>query len=114
MITRYHEAQLAVCREYGANFFPAFESQKAGVAENLRTTQLPVNGLRHAPKDTTCGWYLWRGADLSQKDDFFLPLHIEHLPEWCPLCLKFLGLPPGWRFLTDGLHEDVWFDAGLL
>jgi hypothetical protein len=28
--------------------------------------------------------------------------------------LKFLGLPPGWRFLTDGLYVDVWYDAALL
>jgi hypothetical protein len=26
----------------------------------------------------------------------------------------FLGLPPGWRFLIAGEHEDVWEDPSLL
>src|SRR5262249_4805049 len=31
--------------------------------------------------------------------NFFVPLHVSHLAEWCPAALKFLGLAPGWRFL---------------
>ena len=46
--------------------------------------------------------------------DFFVPLHVEHLAEWCPGVTKFLALPPGWRFLTAPDHEDVWFDVSLL
>ena len=38
----------------------------------------------------------------------------EHLVEWCPQILKFLGLPPGWRFLIAGDYEDAGFDKSLL
>ena len=46
--------------------------------------------------------------------DFFKPLHVEHLADWCPEIRKYLGLPPGWRFLIAGDHEDVWYDESLL
>jgi hypothetical protein len=39
---------------------------------------------------------------------------VEHLAERCSLAPPFLGLPPGWRFLTDGDYVDVWYDADLL
>ncbi|WP_422652960.1 immunity protein Imm33 domain-containing protein [Archangium sp.] len=42
-----------------------------------------------------------------------IPL-VAHLADWCPLALKFLGLPPGWRFLVAEGHEDVWEDPTLL
>ena len=51
---------------------------------------------------------------LSHALDFFVPLHIEHLKDWCPSVLKYLGLPAGWRFLIAPEYEDVWFDSGLL
>jgi hypothetical protein len=63
----------------------------------------------------TSGWYIWAGEGSPSSDpDFFVPLHLEHLSEWRPEILKFLGLPPGWRFLTAGKYEDVWYDATLL
>ena len=64
--------------------------------------------------DTT-GWYLWAGRDdVPLEPDAFVPLHVEHLAAWRPEILRFLGLPPGWRFLTDGSYVDVWYDAALL
>jgi hypothetical protein len=40
---------------------------------------------------------------------------VAHLSSWRPEVLKFLGLPPGWRFLTDVKgYEDVWHDPSLL
>jgi hypothetical protein len=36
------------------------------------------------------------------------------LPERCPRALKYLALPPGWRFLDAPGHEDIWRDATLL
>jgi len=46
--------------------------------------------------------------------DFFVPLHVEHLDEWCPGAVKYLGLAPGWRFLFAEGYEDVWEDTELL
>jgi hypothetical protein len=51
---------------------------------------------------------------MSGADDFFLPLHASHIGEWCPLVEKFLGLPPGFRFLVTPDYADVWFDEALL
>jgi len=61
------------------------------------------------------GWYLWRGGEWSDADDFFASLHVEHVGEYLPRIEKYLELPPGHRFLIDDNgYEDVWFDASLL
>jgi hypothetical protein len=54
------------------------------------------------------------GTELSNATEFFRPLHVEHLAEWCPAILPYLGLPPGSRFLIAPKHEDVWEDESLL
>jgi len=42
-------------------------------------------------------------------------LHVSHLINWCPDVIKFLGLPPGFRFLIgENNYEDVWKDKSLL
>jgi len=73
----------------------------------------PFNGLRHPPEFGTNGWYLWRGERLEQAENFFNPLHTEHLHEWCPAVERYLALPAGWRFLLAPGHEDVWYDDAL-
>jgi hypothetical protein len=108
------EEQLALCRRYGAPFFPAPAELKAGVARNVRDGVLPVNGLRLPPEEGTTGWFIWAGGEMSDADEFFQPLHVAHLQQWCPQAVRFLGLPPGWRFLADGDYEDVWEDPSLL
>jgi hypothetical protein len=66
------------------------------------------------PEDDTSGWYIWAGTTMSEDPDFFLPLHASHLVEWCPAATRFLGLPPGWRFLAAGEYEDAWEDPSVL
>ncbi|MFG6489899.1 hypothetical protein ACG04R_24700 [Roseateles sp. BYS78W] len=86
---------------------------KVGLAMSSLKRQ-PIHGMRIAPTETTNGWYIWCG-DLSDADDFFSPLHVEHLDEHLPAAAEYLDLPPGYRFLIDGAnYEDVWFDASLL
>ena len=87
---------------------------KAGVSLNIREVVTPVNGLRHPPESDTSGWHIWGGEELPDDPDFFSPLHVAHLSDWCPEVQKYLGLPPGWRFLIVGEYEDVWFDESLL
>ena len=108
------EIQRALCTAHGANFVPALAGSKLGVARNVRGGLLPINGLRHPLTKDTNGWYIWAGEELSNEDDFFVPLHVAHVGEWCPLAERFLGLPPGFRFLTTPDHTDVWFDEALL
>lgn len=107
--------QKAMCAQHCAEWFPAPSHLKIGVSLNLRSSTAPINGLRHSPEGDTTGWYIWAGeGDPPSDPDFFAPLHVEHLVQWRPEVLKFLGLPPGWRFLTDGSYEDVWEDPTLL
>jgi hypothetical protein len=106
--------QRQICDQQGAKFDPPKEGTKVGVSLNVKEKIVPINGLRHASAGDTNGWYIWAGERLSTNDDFFQPLHVEHLHEWCPAVEKFLGLPPGWRFLIADNYEDVWFDESLL
>jgi hypothetical protein len=103
-----------VCNQYQVEFVPSPGSLKVGVSLNIRSGTQPINGLRHQPVGDTTGWYIWGGEDLSTAPDFFVPLHVEHLVDWCPQVIRYLGLPPGWRFLVADGYEDVWFDDTLL
>lgn len=93
---------------------PPNSNSKLGLA--LSTLgQEPIHGLRLQPTDTTSGWYIWCGGEMSQDQDFFSPLHVQHLTEYLHAAVEYLDLPPGYRFLIDGANfEDVWFDSSLL
>lgn len=107
--------QKEVCNKYSAEYIPSFKNFKVGISKNIRDGIMPINGLRHPIEGDTTGWYIWAGEEYSEDSDFFLPLHVEHLKDWCPLVIKYLGLPPGYRFLiTDDGYEDVWEDDSLL
>lgn len=106
--------QIAVCQKYGATFCESPDDLKVGISRNVREGARPVNGLRHPLEGDTTGWYIWGGEEYSNDPDFFIPFHVEHLKEWCPMILKYLGLPPGWRFLVTEGYEDVWEDELLL
>lgn len=108
------EAQRDVCKRFSAKFCAVPRQLKLGIALNVRDGIFPINGLRHALEGETSGWYIWAGEELSMDPDFFKALHIEHLDEWAPQIKKYLGLPPGWRFLIAPDYEDVWFDESLL
>ena len=108
------DSQRAVCDRYGVSFVPSPMHLKVGILRNVREGVLSVNGLRHPPAGDTTGWYIWAGEEPSDGPDFFLPLHVDHLREWCPRVLPFLGLPPGSRFLIAEEHQDVWQDEALL
>ena len=106
--------QKDICRRYGVSWFPAPPHLKVGISRDARTGRRPLNGLRHPPEGDTTGWYIWAAEEFSTAPDFFVPLHVGHLEAWCPAILKFLGLPPGWRFLMAEDYEDVWEDPTLL
>lgn len=108
--------QHLICKRYSVLPFDAPFEQKVGIALNVKIENLyPINGLRHLPEGDTTGWYIWAGDDFSNSPDFFVPLHVEHILHWRPEILKYLALPPGYRFLLgkDG-YEDIWFDESLL
>jgi hypothetical protein len=109
------QLQQAICAMYSVPWCPSSPTEIVGIASNVRSAIIPVNGLRHPRTPGTTGWYIWAGeGDVPEAADFFKPVHLSHLFGWRPEIVKFLGLPPGWRFLTDGTYEDVWADATLL
>lgn len=107
-------SQKELCRKYGVVYCPSPNEQKVGVTPSVRKGAEPINGLRHPPQGDTTGWYIWAGEEFSEDPNFFEPLHVKHLSEWCPAVQKYLGLPPGWRFLIASNYEDVWYDESLL
>lgn len=108
------ETQKKLCDIYNVEYCPSQDDLKVGIALNVKNGFKPLNGLRHPPEGDTTGWYIWAGEKLSDDPGFFKPLHVKHLIDWCPEVLKFIGLPPGWRFLTTNGYEDVWYDEDLL
>ena len=113
-VSDHVEQQREVCRRFGVERVPSPPHLKVGIARNVRDGVLPINGLRHCPEADTTGWYIWAGEEPGTAPDFFEPLHVEHLADWCPDALRFLGLPPGWRFLVAGAYADAWEDPQLL
>ena len=105
--------QRQICKKHNVEFCPAPPDSKLGIALNVREGLVPIHGLRHPPERGTCGWYIWAG-EYSEDSDFFVPLHVSHLNEWCSSVEKYLGLPPGWRFLLADDYEDIWYDETLL
>lgn len=98
---------------YGFRPYPIVDDDKVGISRNVRSGLRPLNGVRHLPENGTTGWYIWAGEEMSEADDFFVPLHASHLQDWCPDVLPYLELPPGWHFLIAPGYEDVWFDPDL-
>jgi hypothetical protein len=97
---------------FGALYVPVDPSERVGIA--LATLALtPLNAVRHPAENGTCGWYIW-GGEMSQADDFFQALCVEHLPERCPEIVPYLGLAPGWGVVLAPDYEDVWYDEKLL
>src|ERR1700694_3657705 len=75
--------QQEMCRRHGTTFVDAPRTMKVGIARNVRSGLKPINGLRHPPEGDTTGWYIWAGEEVSADPGFFVPLHFEHLEEWC-------------------------------
>ena len=108
MAETLYELQQRICLTYGASFDPPVPGTKVGIAiQTLERT--PVHGVRVAQTETTCGWYFHAGDEWSDDVNFYQPLCVEHLAEYCKFALPFLCLPSGWRFMTDGKgFIDVW------
>lgn len=107
-------SQITICERYQTEVVQSPGNLKVGISKNVRDKTFPINGLRITPESDTTGWYIWAGSEMSCEPDFFVPLHVEHLTDWCPDVIPYLGLPPGWRFLLAPDYEDVWFDSTLL
>ena len=110
---KYIKEQRSICDKYKAEYVESPNDLKLGIAQNVKDGIVPINGLRMPIENGTTGWYIWAGEEMGTEEDFFLPLHVQHIDEWAPEIKKYLGLPPGWRFLIAGDYEDVWYDPDL-
>ena len=106
-------SQQVLCEKFHTQYAPAPLALKVGISKRFCSSAFPINGLRHPVSDDTTGWYIWSG-EWSDDPDFFVPLHAVHLIQRCPEVIRYLGLPPGWRFLFASGYEDVWEDNSLL
>lgn len=105
-------SQAEICEQFGSLFEPPGVDQRLGIALST-LSQLPLNALRHAPENRTCGWYIW-GGELSDAPEFFQSLHVHHLVAHAPVLVPFLALAPGWRVLLAPEQTEVWYDPALL
>ena len=107
--------QKELCEKYHVEWVESSPMMKIGIAKNTLTAGMPINGLRHPIEKDMSGWYLWASEGFPKDQDAFDSMHIEHLDSYLSQVLKYLGFPPGWRFLIDSKgYEDVWFDEKLL
>ncbi len=107
------ESRAQVCARFQVKPYPCVANHKVGISRNVKEGVLPIVGLRLPSVGDTTGWYIFAGK-YSADPDFYVPICVEHLPEWCPSVDPYLELPPGWRFIIAPDHEDVWFDDDLL
>ena len=113
--TQLTKEQKEICNKYGFEFEPSDLHLKVGISLAAKEGIQPIHALRHPAEGDTTGWYIWAG-EYSDDEDFFRPLHVVHLLEWCPLILPYLGLSFGTRVLIaeNGNYVDIWEDPSLL
>ncbi|MGW4679127.1 immunity protein Imm33 domain-containing protein [Micromonospora taraxaci] len=108
-------AQLDTCRRFAVEPVPPRQRTMVGLAVSRPRHLQPLNALRHPIAGNSNGWFVWRGPAIPQEDDnFFAPLHVEHLDEYAPELGPYLALPPGWGVVLAPGYEDVWHDETLL
>lgn len=110
----FEKEQIELCRKFGAEFTRLDLNLRLGISRDFFSGSIPLNGLREIPENGICGWYLWAGEKMSKDDDYFEPICVSHLISKSPGILKYLALPPGWRFLIADDYEDIWFDENLI
>jgi len=109
------QEQKMICEKLGVPWHPIEPRSLIAFNESLFSSVAPINGLRHPKQVVIDGWYLWSGEEISEDEDYFKPIHVEHLIERKGIVLKYLALPPGWRFQIDeNGYEDIWYDPLIL
>ncbi len=107
--------QMKICEKYNVPWVGTPLDQMIAVSKDLISGKLPINGLRHLPEGKSVGWFVWAGGEINNDTSLWDNIHIQHLIEMYPDLLKYLGLPPGYRFqIDDKGYEDVWFDQKII
>ncbi|MEH6459094.1 immunity protein Imm33 domain-containing protein [Chitinimonas sp. JJ19] len=110
----YLALQKKICEKYDSAFMPLGDHEMIALA--LQTVGMnPVHGIRmRQVEQGDVGWFLYCG-EYSSADDFYKPMHAEHLIRILPIVCQYLALAPGYRFIIDAQgYEDVWYDDTVL
>lgn len=100
--------QFNICKKYNSHIVNCHPFRKIGIAVETMKNE-PIRGRRYLPQGDTEGWYIW-GGEFSEAEDFFQPIHIEHVQTLFPMIWNYLSLAPGFSFIIDkDGYEDVWF-----
>jgi len=114
VLDQWGRNQETVCERFQVEWVEWPRGLKVGVARNVRSGLAPFERTSPSPAGRSHRLVLVGGRSAVPGPGLLLPLHVEHLAEWCPAAIPYLGLPPGWRFLVAPGREDVWFDENLL
>jgi len=108
------EAQQEVCARNGVVHVAVPQHAHVNVTSKLLEGTHFVYGLRLAPTDDRTGWFFWT-EELFPPLPRFSAIQVAEFEERWPEVIKFLGLPPGWRFVVDGYgYEREWEDRSFL
>lgn len=112
LAARYWREQHAVCARYEAAFEPPLGDRMVVVSAGVLEGD-PVQGVRYPSPGHMSGW--WISTDRYDGDVKSLrTVHLYHLTAARPELARYLALPDGFRFSTEGAAEDVWFDPEAL
>jgi hypothetical protein len=106
----YWRDQHEVCSSVGAVFTPPKPDQLVAVARSVFEGH-PVKGVRYPSPEHMSGWWLVT----NQSDGNAKSLqteHLHHLTSRRPDLARYLALPFGFRFDSNG--EDSWFDSDVV
>ena len=102
--------QQRICHSAGAAFDLPRPDQLAALSPDLMQASV-VEGVRYNLRDPMSGWILTsKGYDGPV--NALRREHIWHLATWRRDLIRYLALPVGYRFWTDG-EASIRFDAGV-
>lgn len=105
---KYYNEQVTLCKEH--NVIPVFPliGQKVPMSKDIYVGS-EVNGVRYNDEGHMTGWYLTSNSYNGDISTLSVD-HLYHLIKTRPEIVKFLALPPGYRFFHDSLGAEVWKD----
>ena len=104
--------QVATCERAGAGFQPPSAMQMAAMSIGVMERNVAVSGVRYRPERHMSGWFLY--TDLYDGDIKTMRVeHLFHITERRPDLTKYLALPPGFRFTSSDLGDEITFDHRL-
>ncbi|MEQ5390997.1 hypothetical protein ABN236_02840 [Proteus sp. fly-1013] len=102
------EQQKIMCEKYDVS--PQEPEEMVAIALD-KLSGNPIYGTRIKQSEgDTISWFFYC-EKYCARNDFYQPLHTEHLEELLPEVINYLYLPEGYNFIIDREgYEDVWFE----